>query len=123
MARINKYLSRDEIEYCNSECIQTVLTEHRKYSVAINRMPIDIENFKTTDSMKQLVKEFLQSHRDKAYLATELFEVMKGRKPGSQVDLFEIQGILYVLTKERSIVSRFVETKNVFHAYYSISEG
>ncbi len=89
-------------------------------------MPIDIENFKsekTMDSMKQGVKEFLQIHRDKAYLATELFEVLKGRRPESQVDLFEIQGVLYTLTKERSIISRFVETKDGFQAYYSINEG
>ena len=89
-------------------------------------MPIDIEKFKSeksSDLMKDVLKEFLQSHRDKAYLATELFEAMKGRKPESQLDLFEIQGILYTLTKERSIVSRFVETKDGFQAYYSISEA
>jgi hypothetical protein len=89
-------------------------------------MPIDIENFKsekTTDLMKQVLKEFLQSHRDKAYLATELFEVMRGRKPESQVDLFEIQGILYALTKEKSIVCRFIETKHGFQAYYSFYES
>jgi len=89
-------------------------------------MPIDLENFKsekTPDLMKQVLKEFLQSHRDKAYLATELFEVMRGRKPESQVDLFEIRGILYALTKERSIVSRFVETKHGFQAYYSFYEN
>ena len=89
-------------------------------------MPIDIKNFKnekTVESMKQGVKEFLQIHRDKAYLAAELFEVWRGRKPESQVDLFEIQGVLYTLTKERSVISRFVETKDGFQAYYSINEG
>lgn len=89
-------------------------------------MPIDIDDFKSgksMDSMTQVVKEFLQSNRDKAYLATELFEVMKGRKLESPTDLFEIQSVLHTLVKERSIVSRHVETKDGFQAYYSISEG
>jgi hypothetical protein len=89
-------------------------------------MPIDIENFKRekkTDLMNDMLKEFLQSHHDKAYLATELFEIMNCRKPESQLDLFEIQGLLYILTKDRSIVSGFVETKHGFQAYYSINES
>lgn len=88
-------------------------------------MPIDINNFKTgktTDSMAEVVKKFLQTNRDKAYLATELFEVMKGRKLESSADLFEIQNVLYTLTRDRSIVNRHVETKDGFQAYYSINE-
>jgi hypothetical protein len=89
-------------------------------------MPIDIDQFKggkSSDSMTQLVREFLQSHRDKAYLATELFEVMKGRKLVSPADLFEIQNVLHILSRERTIVSRHVETKEGFQAFYSFNEG
>jgi hypothetical protein len=89
-------------------------------------MPIDIDNLKsgkTMDSMAETVKKFLQSNPDKAYLATELFEVMKGRKLQSQADLFEIQNVISILTKERAIVSRHVETKDGFQAYYSVTEG
>ena len=89
-------------------------------------MPIDIAKTKstsTTDSMAEKVKKFLQSNPDKAYLATELFEATNGRKLQSQVDLFEIQNVLSILTKDRSIVSRHVETKDGFQAYYSVTEG
>jgi hypothetical protein len=68
-------------------------------------MPIDIDNFKggkPVDSMKEAVKKFLQSNHDKAYLATELFEVVQGRKLKSTADLFEIQGILQTLGRGRS---------------------
>lgn len=88
-------------------------------------MPIDIDNFKggkSVDSMKEAVKKFLQSNHDKAYLATELFEVVQGRELKSTADLFEIQGVLQTLVKERAIVSRHVETKDGFQAYYCISE-
>lgn len=89
-------------------------------------MPIDIDQFKSgksSESFIQVVKEFLQNHRDKAYLATELFEVMKGRKLVSPADLFEIQNVLHILSRERSIVSRHVETKDGFQAFYSFNEG
>jgi hypothetical protein len=89
-------------------------------------MPIDIDKTKrgkTIDSMAEMVKKFLQSNPDKAYLATELFEVMKGRKLQSQADLFEIQNVISNLMKDRSIIVRHVETKDGFQAYYSISEG
>lgn len=87
-------------------------------------MPIDIDKTKTEntiDSMIEKIKKFLQSNPDKAYLATELFEVINGRKLQSQVDLFEIQNALTILTKDRSIVSRHVETKDGFQAYYSVT--
>jgi hypothetical protein len=91
-----------------------------------NTVPIDIDKTKngsTMDSMAEKVKKFLQSNPDKAYLATELFEVMKGRKLQSQADLFEIQNVIGILTEERSIVRRHVETKDGFQAYYSVTEG
>ena len=63
--------------------------------------------------MKEAVKKFLSKH-DKAHLATELFEVIQDRKLKSTVDLFEIQGILQTLFKERAIVTRHVETEDGF---------
>lgn len=89
-------------------------------------MPIDVDKVKsekTVESMTEKVKKFLQGHPDKAYLATELFEEINGRKLQSQSDLFEIQNIISILVKERSIVSRHVETKDGFQAYYSVTEG
>jgi hypothetical protein len=89
-------------------------------------MPIDIDNLKsdkTTGSMTETVKRFLQSNPTKAYLATELFEEIKGRRLQSQADLFEIQNAISILMKERSIVVRHVETKDGFQAYYSVTEG
>ena len=88
-------------------------------------MPIDLDSLKTgkiENSMAEAVKKFLQTNRDKAYLATELFEAVKGRRAESYVDSFEIRSVLYTLTKERSIISRFLETKHGFQAYYSTSE-